>query len=230
MGPNWTDPAWRTQPRTYSVQAEAAAWLPVPGTPALDRQARAALDPAGSTGHSVKAREPRGPWTRIWQDSRRTVLRDGPEALANALPWVDRDRKDEPFEEVLARVSNELGRAHSADPEWALAVERDLRSLDARLARLPAPPPGDAGHPPVGLPAEPLADTRPFRPRPVWPGAAATGATTGEAQLRPTALGTTTPVLDGPDAATTAHPWQTPPDLKPAESAEQVPGPRSRRR
>lgn len=165
-----------------------------------------------------RLREPRGPWTRIYQDSRRAVVRDLPETLADSLPWVDRDRKDERLDEVLARVSDELNRARVSDPEWANAAERELRALGARLDRMPEPPPEAAAS--ISPQTEPAnRHARPFRPRPVWPGAQATS----EPQVRPATLTTFGIEESGPTAMGVAGTWTPPFDVEPTEIAPQPP-------
>jgi hypothetical protein len=135
---------------------------------------------------------------RIFQDTRTSITYDMPEALADSLPWVDRDRKAEPFERVLARVADELTRAAQSDPEWALSAQREIRVLSKRLDQLPEPPPvqlvsqNDVGETnPSGIVG---LETRPFRPRPIWPGA--TGRP--EAQVRPVTIITDTGHQTGP--------------------------------
>jgi hypothetical protein len=174
-----------------------------------------------------RLREPRGPWTRIYQDSRRAIVRDMPEALADSLPWVDRDLKDESLDEVLVRVSDELARARDHDPEWADAAERELRALDARLARLPEPPEGDGGvvgfdqagmtNPAAG--GHVTRNARPFRPRPVWPGA----TVTAEPQVRPPTLTTDGIEETGPMTSGIATPWRTPDDLADEAATSEAP-------
>lgn len=199
---------------------------PLPPSPlaALEPGAPLVSDP--TIGPIGPPREPRGPFTRIWQDSRRLVVQDAPEALANVLPWVDRDLKDEPLDVVLNRVAGQLSRADAADPEWALGAERELRALDARLQRLPEPPPAQPvlAPPPEVLPAGP--DARPFQPRPVWPGA----TVTSEPQRRPSALGSGTEQLDGPTATGRGGSWAPPADLAPPAPPPPPPPPPTRTR
>jgi hypothetical protein len=142
----------------------------------------------------------RGAFRRIFQDTRSTLGYDVPEAMADALPWVDRDRKQEPFEAVLARVADDLSRASESDPEWARGSAHEIRNLAKRLDRLSEPPP----RPEMvnGLEEQSSVieagqtDGRPFRPRPIWPG------TSGrpEAQVRPITVTTLTGVQEGPRA------------------------------
>jgi hypothetical protein len=208
---------------------------------ALQREWVASLLAATATAttsglpHNVtvsRPREPRGPWTRIYQDSRRAVGRDLPEALADSLPWVDRDRKDETLDEVLNRVSGELLRAREHDPEWALAAERELRALDARLDRMPEPPAAAGGVVEMDRAGTTMTSTvtidprtvRPFRPRPVWPGAVATA----EPQVRPTTL-TTHGIEDtGPTSSGVVATWTPPVDHEAAPNPASEP--RSARR
>jgi hypothetical protein len=149
------------------------------------------------------------------------VVRDAPEALANALPWVDRDRKNEPIDVVLGRVADELSRADAADPEWVLGAERELRALDARLQRLPEPPPAQPVAPVLPEPVVTGPDERPFQPRPVWPGA----RVTHEPQRRPSALGSGTEQLDGPLAEGRGGSWTAPADLAPPPAPPAPPPP-----
>jgi hypothetical protein len=139
----------------------------------------------------------RGPVRRILQDTRRAVMRDVPEGIADALPWVDRDPKNEPFDEVLDRVAADLHRASQADPAWALPAQREIRALSKRLDLLSEPPPlpqtGDESRPEAVVAG---LDDRPFRPRPIWPGA--TGRP--EAQVRPVTLITSGTQQEGPRA------------------------------
>jgi hypothetical protein len=151
----------------------------------------------------VRAQRPGQPYQRsamqrIFQDTRTSITYDMPEALADSLPWVDRDRKAEPFERVLARVADDLTRAAQSDPEWALGAKREIRDLSKRLDRLPEPPPlqlvsqDDGGETnPSGIVG---LETRPFRPRPIWPGASGRP----EAQIRPVTIITDTGNQTGP--------------------------------
>jgi hypothetical protein len=137
---------------------------------------------------------------RIFQDTRTSLTYDLPEGLADALPWVDRDRKNEPFEDVLARVADDLNRAAQNDPEWALPAQREIRRLSKKLDRFPEPPPlqTDALEASYGQPqTEAVAlNARPFRPRPIWPGASGRP----EAQVRPATIVTLTGTQSGPQA------------------------------
>ncbi len=139
----------------------------------------------------------RSPMRRIVQDTRRAVTRDLPEGLADALPWVDRDTKNEPFDEVLDRVAADLHRAAQADPAWALPAQREIRALSKRLDLLPEPPPLPQSEGQVRPDAIVAGlDDRPFRPRPIWPGASGRP----EAQVRPVTLITSSTQQEGPRA------------------------------
>lgn len=142
----------------------------------------------------------RGAFRRIFQDTRSTLGYDMPEALADALPWVDRDRKQEPFETVLARVADDLSRASQSDPEWARGSGREIRNLAKRLDRLSEPPPLPVPtSDPTSQPADfetGQPDARPFRPRPIWPGASGRP----EAQVRPVTVTTQSGFQEGPRA------------------------------
>jgi hypothetical protein len=137
---------------------------------------------------------------RIFEDTRTSLTYDLPEGIADALPWVDRDRKNEPFDEVLARVADDLSRAAQSDPEWALPAQREIRQLSKKLDRFPDPPPfrTDVQEASYGEPQteEVALNGRPFRPRPIWPGASGRP----EAQVRPATIVTLTGTQSGPQA------------------------------
>jgi hypothetical protein len=197
-----------TTQRRYSIantaerDARSTGWNPanmdaVIAPPVVSTRAGGALSSPGDNVATSDARDHRGPVRRILQDTRRGLTRDLPEAVADAMPWVDRDAKDEPFDQVLDRVSDELHRAALADPEWALPAQREIRALSRRLEMLPAPPPlsqvPDESRP-VSVAAG--RDDRPFRPRPIWPGASGRP----EAQVRPVTLVTSSVEQAGPRA------------------------------
>jgi hypothetical protein len=146
---------------------------------------------------SPATRAYRGPLRRILQDTGRGIVRDVPEGIADALPWVDRDTKNEPFEAVLDRVASDLHRAAHQDPEWALGAQREIRSLSKKLDRFSEPPPlqaiADQGQTVAG---QVFVETngRPFRPRPIWPGASGRP----ETQVRPVTVVTQTGTQNGP--------------------------------
>ena len=166
------------------LQVATAPSAPPPPAPALAPMSQA------------KAEKPAGPFKRIWRDTKKSVIQDVPEALADALPWVDRGQKDESIEQVLARVSADLSRASARDPEWINPAESELRELSKRLSTL-AEPPVDGTLGGVVTPVvEVDAAGRPFRPRPIWPGASGRP----EAQSRPTALVTGSTIQQGPEA------------------------------
>ncbi len=128
----------------------------------------------------------RGPMKAIVQDSSRALRRDVPQALADALPWVDNARKQEPFESVLARVTDNLSRANASDPEWANPAQSEIRELATRLDRLSSPPQYRAEYQelPIAHQASDVHTARPFYTRPIWPGA----RPVSEGQLRPVAI------------------------------------------
>jgi hypothetical protein len=177
----------------------------------------------------AKAVKPAGPFKRIWRDTKKSVVQDIPEALADALPWVDRGDKDEPIEQVLARVSSDLSRASAKDPEWVNPAESELRELSKRLATLAEPP--ATGTPSAAVASMPEQDTanRPFRPRPIWPGASGRP----EMQSRPTALVTGSTIQQGPEAIGQRLPpptdWVEEVEMAPKPSAQQVVAKRSKR-
>lgn len=126
----------------------------------------------------AKAQAPDGPVSKTMRDRAvetvgavRDTAADIADRALDAVPFWDRQDRSEPLEAVLARVSRDLAAAHAADPEWVQAAEPELRALAEALARLPPPPEPAAT---VALAARPApAPLREFRPRPVWPGAAA---------------------------------------------------------
>lgn len=128
----------------------------------------------------------RGPMKAIVQDSSRALRRDVPQALADALPWVDNARKQEPFDSVLARVTDNLSRANASDPEWANPAQSEIRELATRLDRLSSPPQYRAEYqaPIISNNSSNILTARPFYTRPIWPGARANS----ESQLRPVAI------------------------------------------
>ena len=175
-----------------SVPAPPPPWVQPIATPA----AAPAAPPAAKPRVEAKREKPAGPFKRIWRDTKKSVVTDIPEALADSLPWVDRGDKDEPIEQVLARVSADLSRASAHDPEWVNPAESELRELSKRLSTL-AEPAADTALNPMPTPrVEVDAAGRPFRPRPIWPGASGRP----EAQSRPTALVTGSSLQQGPEA------------------------------
>lgn len=137
----------------------------------------------------------RGPMRRILEDTGRGIIHGIPEVVADALPWVDRDATSEPFNDVLARAADDLNRAAKGDPAWARPAQREIRALSRRLDTLAAPPQlAHEGHD-TGQNSElATVDERPFRPRPIWPGA--TGRP--EVQVRPMTLITASNQESGP--------------------------------
>jgi hypothetical protein len=181
-------------PADFSPQVAPKPAVPVLVTP--PPVAKPVLRVAATPVPSAKRKKPAGPFKRIWRDTKKSVVEDIPEALADALPWVDRTDKDEPIEQVLARISADLSRASAKDPEWIYPAEGELRELSKRLATLADPPvAGIVGATVATLPEQDTAN-RPFRPRPIWPG------TNGrpEMQSRPTALVTGSTIQQGPEA------------------------------
>jgi hypothetical protein len=192
--------------RRYSIantaerDAASAGWNPanldaVIAPPMVADSGNVVANPLSSASGVQGARPYRSPMRRILQDTKRSITRDLPEAVADALPWVDRDAKNEPFNEVLGRVADDLHRAANADPEWALPAQREIRALSQRLDMLPSPPSltqGTDDSRPVSVAAG--IDDRPFRARPIWPGA--TGRP--ETQVRPVTLVTATGQQAGP--------------------------------
>ncbi|MFM1976461.1 MAG: hypothetical protein RL145_1307, partial [Pseudomonadota bacterium] len=198
---------------------QPAAPVMLPSTPVALPVQRVAAPPAPqpTPTQTVKREKPAGPFKRIWRDTKKSVVEDIPEALADALPWVDRGDKDEPIEQVLARVSSDLSRASAQDPEWVNPAESELRELSKRLATLAEPPVGPASEAAVATLPEVGSANRPFRPRPIWPGASGRP----EMQSRPTALVTGSTIQQGPEAVG----QRLPPPTDWVEEEEKAPKP-----
>ena len=215
-------------PVAIALPAEAPK-QPAPVTVAPAPVAAPILHVATQPAAQAKAVKPAGPFKRIWRDTKKSVVQDIPEALADALPWVDRGVKDEPIEQVLARVSSDLSRASAKDPEWINPAESELRELSKRLSTLAEPP--AAGAPSAAVTSMPEHDTanRPFRPRPIWPGASGRP----EMQSRPTALVTGSTIQQGPEAIGQRLPppadWVEEEEMAPKPPAQQVVAKRSKR-
>lgn len=208
------------------IQQPVAPVVVAPPPVAAPVQHVAAAPPAAP---AIKRQKPAGPFKRIWRDTKKSVVQDIPEALADALPWVDRGDKDEPIEQVLARVSADLSRASAQDPEWVNPAESELRELSKRLATLAEPPADTASVPTrVTLPEQDSAN-RPFRPRPIWPGASGRP----EMQSRPTALVTGSTIQQGPEAVGQRLPpptdWVEEEEKAPKPPAQQVVAKRGKR-
>lgn len=160
---------------------------------------------------SAEVSQNRGPLKAIYQDSKTALFEGLPNSVASQLPWVNYGNRNEPFESVLARVSLDLQSANAADPEWALPAQNEIRRLALRLDRLPAPPNYVAGAQSAAVEAQLATNIRPFRPRPIWPGASANI----ETGVRPTSLTTTGVDEIGGAAAGENIIWQ---NLEPSES------------
>jgi hypothetical protein len=237
-----------TQSRPYSIVAQSqidaqqqeikppAAWNPasmndVVAPPLVERGPEervgrvAARGTPNLRGTAISRGRPthRRALSRIFQDSGRALVYDLPEATADMLPWVDRGRKNEPFDVVLARVADDLGRASATDPQWAYGAHREIRALSKRLDRLPEPPPmptQNGGVEPVSTPyGAPSLETRPFRPRPIWPGASGRP----EAQVRPVTIITETGLQEGPRVTGVDSAYVP----NPQEDGEVIPAPAS---
>ncbi len=207
-------------PVAIALPAEAPKPAPVEA-PVLPMAAQPALE--------AKVNKPAGPFKRIWRDTKKSVMQDIPEALADALPWVDRGDKDEPIEQVLARVSADLSRASAKDPEWINPAESELRELSKRLSTLAEPPANSTSSAPsMSLPEHDTAN-RPFRPRPIWPRSSGRP----EMQSRPTALVTGSTIQQGPEAIGQRLPpptdWVEEEEMAPKPPAQQVVAKRSKR-
>ncbi len=178
-------------------QYVAPAWDPANMQP-VNAPPLVSAQPLSAHSHrSAGVRVVRGPIRAIAEDTGTAITRRLPEALAQALPWVDRSRKDEPFEAVLSRVADDLSRSVATDPAWALGAQREIRSLARRLDTFSQPLTSHKSLQGQGaeMVAEPN-DNRPFRPRPIWPGASGRP----ETQVRPTSLITTSNEQEGPAA------------------------------
>lgn len=111
----------------------------------------------------------RGPIKAIYQDTKTAIIHDAPQALANNLPWVDKDRKNQPTDVVLKNVSDKLARANAADPEWVKPAREQLFELSRKLDTLPNAPQYKEEYQAQEMQQDP--NSRAFKPRPVWPGA-----------------------------------------------------------
>lgn len=167
----------------------------------------------------------RGPMKAIVQDSSRALRRDVPQAIADTLPWVDSARKQEPFDNVLARVSDNLARANASDPEWAIPAQSEIRELATRLDRLSTPPQyvSEYQEPIIEQKPTDVRTARPFYARPIWPGARAAS----EGQIRPVAIVSNTSNETG--AQTTGQNIMVTPDAVEAHRPE-APKRQTRRR
>ena len=129
----------------------------------------------------------RGPIKAIYQDTKSAIANDVPQALADHLPWVDTNRKQENFESVLDRVSDNLQRASAADPEWAYPAQSEIRELAQKLDKLPSPPQyrDETVYKDYDPKHEDITTSTGYHKRPVWGGANASSA---EQPQKPVAL------------------------------------------
>jgi hypothetical protein len=182
-GPSLPVVMFRASP-TQLQQVTQSGPAPVVPKPMQQAQAQAHIRAQVTPIAAHKAKR-RGPFRRIFEDTRTSVVRDVPEALADALPWVDKGQKAESFEGVLSRVASDLQAASARDPQWALGAQGNIRRLAKQLDTFPAPPPAPMTEPELAVQSAP---TRRFRPRPIWPGASGRP----EAQVRPVTVITPT--------------------------------------
>ena len=110
----------------------------------------------------------RGPVKAIYQDTKNAIIHDAPQALANNLPWVDKDRKNQPTDVVLKNVTDKLARANASDPEWVKPARDQLFELSRKLETLPNAPQYKEEYQEQQSQQDP--NSRAFKPRPVWPG------------------------------------------------------------
>ena len=172
-----------------------------PGRMGILQRLKNVMKPTIPPKKGVKPNPNPSAFARIWRDSKTGLLHDAPEALADALPWVDKSQKAEPISEVLTKVVDDLNRAAAQDPEWVNPAERELRELSKRLSTLSEPPPSVPNPAQLGSDGEiakgdrPISyGSRPFRPRPIWPGA----TVSSEVQSRPVSVVTYTGLDNGP--------------------------------
>ena len=211
--------------KVTAPESTAPTEVPVQNAPALNLQPQHNVGPLRARNHTANDIAPqspvepqnRGPLKAIYQDSRTALFEGLPNRIASGLPWVNHGNRGEPFESVLARVTTDLQSASAANPEWALPAQNEIRRLAMQLDRLPAPPTYAGAQNPTDD-APPTASNRPFRPRPIWPGASANI----EAQTRPTSLTTTGVDEQGSASAGENVIWQ---NLEPSETP---PAPTSR--
>lgn len=135
--------------------------------------------------------KPRGPIKAIYQDTKTAILKDAPIALADALPWVDKDKKNKNYEIVLKEVADSLNRAQKSDPEWILPAKDELFELHRKLNDMPAAPQLKEEYQIASNAVDVMSEDRPFKKRPVWPGA----KSNTEVSVRPVTI--TNEGLDG---------------------------------
>lgn len=193
---------------------------PISAAPMLRSQAQAQAQFAPNSAQKSKRR---GPFRRIFEDTRTSVVRDVPEALADALPWVDKGQKAESFEGVLSRVASDLQAASARDPQWALGAQDNIRRLAKQLDTFPAPPPAPMTKPEMAVQSAPA---RPFRPRPIWPGASGRP----EAQVRPVTVITPTGYQQGAQAAGVTAPIRAPDMDEAGDMLDQAAPPKASRK
>lgn len=134
--------------------------------------------------NNIKTNLPRGPFKAIYQDTKTAIIKDIPVAIADALPWVDKDKKNKDYEIVLKQVADSLNRAKTADPEWVLPAKDELFELYKKLEEMPAPPQIKEEYQFSAKSETANIDERPFKKRPIWPGA----KTNVEVSVRPISI------------------------------------------
>ena len=132
----------------------------------------------------------RGPLKAIYQDTKSAIAHDVPQALANSMPWVDTNRKQENFESVLDRVTDNLNRASAADPEWAYSAQGEIRELARKLDTLPNPPQyrSEMLYSNYDPKQDEVASDSNYVKRPVWPGANSSTSNKNEKEEKPFSL------------------------------------------
>lgn len=150
-------------------------------TPAKPK-AKTVWDYFKSPQNTIKGGRVRGPWRAIYEDTKSAIKNDVPQAIADYLPWVDYERKQVPFNEVLGKVANGLDRAYQEDPEWAASLKPELMDLARKMDAMPSPPQYKAEYAVEEI--DQASPSKSFKKRPVWPGA----KFANEEQIRPFAL------------------------------------------
>lgn len=132
-----------------------------------------AIEQLEITSATPKTNKPRGPIKAIYQDTKTAIVKDIPIAIADALPWVDKDKKNKDYEIVLKQVADSLNRAKMSDPEWVLPAKDELFELYRKLEELPQAPQLKEEYQMAAKYENQSLDERPFKKRPIWPGAKA---------------------------------------------------------
>jgi hypothetical protein len=111
--------------------------------------------------------EKRGPIAAIYQDTKTAIVKDVPQNVADVLPWVDKERKNQNYDKTLAIVADSLSRANQSDKEWAKPIANDLAQLARKIETLPNPPQYQEEIRPTRLQNQ-YSEERDYQARPIW--------------------------------------------------------------